>query len=382
MGNPSHTVELADQAHALRQPLTPEPASLGLILTKAKKATTITSLADLPVGLKTPPMEARQEDRLPEGKGWRFEPKWDGFRCLVFRADTEVELRAKSGKSLSRFFPEVVAMTGSLPNQAFILDGELLAFTDGNASFDALQMRLHPADSRIRRLAVETPATFMAFDMLMKPDGPSLLKASLFERRERLEEFYGECGRIHGFDLTPYTHDAVRAQAWLEKAGGPMDGVIAKRLDGIYEPGERSMIKVKKLRTADCVVGGFRYLAGEPLVGSLLLGLYNEQGTLDHVGFTSAFSQLDRMKLTKRLEAMIEPPGFTGKAPGAPSRWSAGKSTAWLPLKPELVVEVQYDQVTAGRFRHGTKFLRWRPDKSPRQCVLAQLDRPHFSYGF
>ena len=317
-------------------------------------------------------MEARQVARLPIEPGWQFEPKWDGFRCLLFRAGNEAELAGKSGKSLARFFPEIVSLIGRLSPPSFALDGELIVAGNGAPSFDALQMRLHPAESRIRRLSQETPATVMLFDALAI-DGKTLLSSPLIERREALERFYKKNANEPLLRLSPFTRDTGVAHKWLEASGGAIDGVVAKRLDGLYEPGKRAMIKVKRLRTADCVVGGFRYLERERLVGSLLLGLYNERGELDHVGFTSAIAAPDRGELTKLLEELIEPPGFTGKAPGGPSRWATEKSSAWEPLRPVLVVEVQYDHITANRFRHGTKLIRWRPDKLPRQCTLEQL---------
>ena len=325
-----------------------------------------------PIDPATPPMEARQVDRLPSEPGWQFEPKWDGFRCLLFRAAKGAGLQGKSGKSLARFFPEIVSLVERMSPLDFALDGELVVAAGGAPSFDALQMRLHPAESRIRRLSQETPATVILFDALAI-GGRSLLGSPFIERREALEGFYKKNAHEPLLRLSPFTRDYAVACDWLLASGGPIDGVVAKRLDGLYEPGKRSMIKVKRLRTADCVVGGFRYLERERLVGSLLLGLYNERGELDHVGFTSAIAAEHRGALTKLLEDLIEPPGFTGKAPGGPSRWATEKSTDWEPLRPALVVEVQYDHITANRFRHGTKLIRWRPDKSPRQCTFDQL---------
>jgi ATP-dependent DNA ligase len=322
------------------------------------------------------PMEARLVEALPEDTGWQFEPKWDGFRCLAFRSGDSVALRAKSGKPLARYFPEVAALVAALPGDRFVLDGELAIPLGGTLSFDALQMRLHPAESRVRKLSRETPAIFILFDMLLASGGESLMGAPLIERRAALERFYAgaeEGGAM--LRLSPYTRDRAEAERWLERAGGALDGVIAKRLDGPYLPGERAMLKVKRRRTADCVVGGFRYGTGSRQVGSLLLGLYNEAGKLDHVGFTSTISNAERPALTRRLEALREAPGFTGDAPGGPSRWSTERTGAWEPLRPELVVEVRYDHVTGDRFRHGTKLLRWRPDKAPRQCTFEQLKR-------
>jgi ATP-dependent DNA ligase len=321
------------------------------------------------------PMEAKLVLRLPNEPGLQFEPKWDGFRCLAFRDGDEVELRAKSGKPLARYFPEIVDQLLKLAPTRFILDGELVIPTGDSLSFDALQMRLHPAESRIRKLARETPAIFILFDMLMAPDGRWLLDTPLVERRAALEAFFTSLGDTSLLRLSPFTRKREEAASWLAKAGGALDGVVVKPLDGIYEPGKRTMLKIKRMRTADCVVGGFRYATDSNLVGSLLLGLYNDQGKLDHVGFTAAIPQARRKALTKRLEAMIEPPGFSGNAPGGPSRWSTERSAEWQPLRPELVVEVRYDHVTGDRFRHGTKLVRWRPDKAPEQCTFEQLEQ-------
>jgi ATP-dependent DNA ligase len=339
-----------------------------------KRKTAVKAGRDAPAAtltLDTPPMEATLEDALPEGD-WQFEPKWDGFRCLAFRSGGEVDLRAKSGKPLGRYFPEVVEALRALPVENFVIDGELTIRTPDGLSFGALQMRLHPAESRIRKLAAETPATFILFDILAV-GGELLMDHPLAERRRRLEAFHEQAGAPNMLKLSPFTRSRGEAQDWLKKAGGAIDGVVAKPLDAPYQPGERAMIKVKCLRTADCVVGGFRYGTGSDEVGSLLLGLYNDEGRLDHVGFTSTISRADRPALTMRLEALIEPPGFTGNAPGGPSRWSTERSAEWKPLRPELVLEVRFDHVTDGRFRHGTKLIRWRPDKSPSQCTYEQI---------
>jgi ATP-dependent DNA ligase len=323
--------------------------------------------------LETAPMEAKAADALPDNSGqWQYEPKWDGFRCLAFKAGDEVDLRAKSGKPLGRYFPEVVAMLRDLKSQEFVVDGEIVIEVDGSPSFDALQMRLHPAESRIRKLSVETPARLMLFDMLASAD-TSLMDQPLSARRQALEAFVKSAGNID-IKLSRCTQDLATATKWLGNSGqGATDGVVAKLLDDEYRPGERAMVKVKRLRTADCVVGGFRYLANSREVGSLLLGLYNDKGRLDHVGFTSTIAQENRSKLTRQLEALRAPPGFTGKAPGGPSRWSTERSGKWEPLRPDLVAEVRFDHVTGDRFRHGTKFLRWRPDKHPKQCTFEQI---------
>jgi ATP-dependent DNA ligase len=320
------------------------------------------------------PMEARLVESLPAGPDWAYEPKWDGFRCLAFRDGDEVALVSKSGKPLGRYFPEVVAMLRSLPEERFALDGELTIATDDSLSFAALQMRLHPAESRIRKLAAATPAQLILFDCLAL--GRRDLAALPFAgRREALEAFYART-RTERLLLSPLSRDSSEAEAWLARAGTALDGVVAKRLDLAYRPGERAMAKVKQHRTADCVVGGFRYAGNSrKAVGSLLLGLYDDQGKLDHVGFTSSFDAEEKSALVARLEPLIEPPGFTGDAPGGQSRWATERSTEWQPLRPELVVEVRYDQVTGCRFRHGTTFVRWRPDKAPHQCRMDQLAR-------
>jgi ATP-dependent DNA ligase len=320
------------------------------------------------------PMEAKLAAALPDGPGWHYEPKWDGFRFLAFRVGDTVDLRSKSGKSLGRFFPEVIARLVGIASDRFVIDGELIIPLGGQLAFDALQARLHPAESRIRKLAAETPAECMLFDMLVDTDGAVLAQRPLSERRSALERFHAGQGGS-GLLLSPCTSDRAQAAAWLATAGGALDGVIAKRADAPYAPGERAMVKVKQHRTADCVVGGFRYATGSRQVGSLLLGLYNHAGRLDHVGFTSAIADADRDALTEKLEAVAGGEGFTGKAPGGPSRWSTERSAEWQPLHPELVVEVGYDQVTADRFRHGTSLIRWRPDKAPQQCRMDQLAR-------
>src|SRR5688572_20671282 len=257
------------------------------------------------------PMEAKLVDELPGGDGWRYEPKWDGFRCLVFRDGDAIELRSKSGKPLGRYFPEMVATVAAMKADRFVLDGELIVPIGDILSFDALQMRLHPAESRIRRLAAETPAQLMLFDCLAAAAGESLLERPLVRRRERLEALHGR-EDAPSLKLSAYTEDRALAQSWLDSAGGALDGVVAKRKDASYAPGERAMLKIKCLRSADCVVGGFRYATGSREVGSLLLGLYNEADKLDHVGFTSSIPVKERPALTKRLEALIAPPGFTG----------------------------------------------------------------------
>jgi ATP-dependent DNA ligase len=330
----------------------------------------------LPIALSTAPMEAKLVNALPADVGWQFEPKWDGFRCLAFRNDASVELRAKSGKSLSRFFPEVVAQLRALPVKRFALDGELAIPIDNSLSFASLQMRLHPAASRIHKLSIQTPAIYVLFDCLVDAQNRRMTEKTLVERREALESFFLSLKSPGLLRLSPYTRVRGEAERWLDTVGSALDGIVAKRIDEPYMSGERAMQKIKRLRTADCVVGGFRYATNSREVGSLLLGLYNDEGQLDHVGFTSSIEKAERKALTKKLESLIAEPGFTGDAPGAPSRWSTERSTQWEPLKPKLIAEVQYDHVSRNRFRHGTKFLRWRPDKKPKQCTFEQLAAP------
>ena len=317
------------------------------------------------------PMEALLAAELPEGSGWQFEPKWDGFRCLARREGDAVTLASKSGKPLGRYFPDVVEMLGRLEAKQFLLDGELVIPVGDALSFEALQLRLHPAESRVLRLVSEHPAELMLFDALELCDR-DLTGEPLWRRREALEKFFAR-NEVPGLNLSPATLERKTAEQWLERSGGALDGVIAKLSDLEYRSGERAMVKVKQQRTADCVVGGFRYAEKMKIVGSLLLGLYDEEGRLDHVGFTSAIPAKERPPLTKDLEELIEPPGFTGSAPGGPSRWNTARSKAWEPLKPVLVLEVRYDQITGRRFRHGAGFVRWRPDKDPGQCTFEQL---------
>ena len=330
-------------------------------------------LVALGIPLDLEPMEAKLVSELPKDAGWQYEPKWDGFRCLAFRAGGQVEIKAKSGKLLSRFFPEVLEHLRALAAKTFVLDGELVIPVKGGLSFDALQMRLHPAESRINRLSIETPATFIVFDCLLRKPRQLLLSKPFEQRRTALEGFFEGIGKKSGLSLTPSTRELRKAKKWLSDRQVSVDGVVAKRLELPYQPGERAMLKIKNLRTADCVVGGFRYETGRKLVGSLLLGLYDDEGLLHHVGFTSALANSEKPALTKRLKKLVAPPGFTGEAPGGPSRWSTARSAEWQPLRPTLVVEVRYDHITGNRFRHGTGLVRWRPDKVPEQCTFEQL---------
>lgn len=317
-------------------------------------------------------MEAKLVDELPAGPGWQYEPKWDGFRAMIYREGEAVDMLSKSGKPLGRYFPEIVALIASIPEEHFVLDGEIILPVADMLSFDALQARLHPAQSRIDRLSKETPAQLMLFDCL-SVGAADLGKLPLSARRKALEAFHARNTRADLL-LSPCSDDITDAHSWLAASGGALDGVVAKRLDDPYRGGERAMLKVKRHRSADCVVGGFRRVKEGRDVASLLLGLYDDRGMLNHVGFTSGIAVADRTALTAKLEPLIEAPGFTGKAPGGPSRWNDGRESAWEPLRPELVVEVLYDQVTGDRFRHGTRIMRWRPDKAPQACTMDQLE--------
>ncbi len=320
------------------------------------------------------PMEALSVDEVPIGPEWQYEPKWDGFRCLVFRDGSSIELQSKSGKPLTRYFPDVVEAVKALGARHFVLDGEIVV-PDGKVfSFDALLQRIHPAASRIKKLSQETPALLIVFDLLADADGV-LAGEVLPTRRKRLEAFarkyFSKSNRVR---LSPATIKLADARKWLSRVGATLDGIIAKRRDVPYSSGDRhGMQKIKNHRSADCVVGGFRYNEGKPVVGSLLLGLYDGAGLLTHVGFTSNIPREDKPALTKKLEKLIGPPGFTGAAPGGPSRWSTARSAEWQPLKPKLVVEVRYDHFSGDRFRHGTSLMRFRPDKAPKQCTMDQV---------
>ena len=324
-------------------------------------------------------MEAELASAPPVGPEWLYEPKWDGFRCLAFRDGDEVDLRSKAGKPLARYFPDVVAAVAAVPATHFVLDGEIVIPVGGQLSFDELLLRVHPAASRVRKLAADHPALYVAFDLLVDGRGRDLTGKALADRRAALEAFAAryldeEAGTLR---LSPETDDVAEARAWLRGGRQGLDGVVAKRKDQPYLPGQRAMIKVKRLRTADCVVGGFRWAKGGEgkQVGSLLLGLYGDDGLLHHVGFTGSMPAAVRRQAGDRLLPLRGPPGFTGRAPGGPSRWRREGSGEWEPLRPEVVVEVQYDHFSGGRFRHGTRFLRWRPDKDPLACKLTQVRR-------
>ena len=312
----------------------------------------------LPLSPPIPPQLARSRKELPDGDGWSYEPKWDGFRAIAFLDGDDLYLQSRSGKPLRRYFPEL-----TLPAGRMVLDGELVILDgEGHPDFDALQQRIHPAVSRIERLAEETPVRFMAFDLLAR-DEQTLLEEPFEQRRAALDGLSGD-----GLELTPTAATAADAEAWLHGA----EGVIAKRLDAPYRPGERQgMVKVKRVRTIDCVVVGWRPGKEEGTVGSLILGLYDEGGEMRVVGHTSGFPAREKRALVERLA-----PYETGeRGSGDPSRWTVGRELEWVALRPELVVEITFDHASSGRIRHGTKLLRWREDKAPRDCLFEQLER-------
>jgi ATP-dependent DNA ligase len=328
--------------------------------------------------LKPPiePMEAVQVDAIPQEDNWQYEPKWDGFRCLIFRSERNVYLQSKAGQPLGRYFPEIVHAAKSLKPRWWVLDGELAVPVGASFSFDHLLQRIHPAASRVAKLSQTTPAIYIAFDLLMITNEKALLDAPLSERRSRLEAFSNNFQNSDTFNLSPVSLEMKQVRAWFKDIGNTLDGVVCKKRDSGYVNGvSPAFQKVKNYRSIDCVVGGFRYTTDGKGVGSLLLGLYDDGGKLNHVGFTSGIRADERKPLAKRLEKLIKPPGFDGDAPGGKSRWAPAGSREWKPLRPELVVEVCYDHFTGGRFRHGTRLLRWRPDKAPQQCRYSQLPK-------
>jgi len=329
---------------------------------------------DLPLKPPFPPMEAKRVDKIPTGDGWLFEPKWDGFRAVVFRDGDEVAIQSKAGQPLGRYFPELVEAFRSVKAKQFILDGEIVVPVEGHLSFDDLLLRIHPAESRIRKLAESAPAHYYSFDVLFAK-GKTLNERPIEKRREQLDAFFATVDHplLH---LSPATSDRKLAGDWFNKFGAlGLDGVMAKRLGEPYHSGDREgMVKVKHLKTADCVVGGFRYGEGTKSVGSLLLGLYDDEGRLVYIGHTSSIRKEDRSALTKQLESLRGENAFEVRVPGGPSRWASERSGEWEALRPELVCEVEYDYFSQGRFRHGSKFLRWRPEKRPEQCTMEQVD--------
>jgi ATP-dependent DNA ligase len=345
----------------------------------------------LPFAPPVAPMLSAAADALPGGDGWQFEPKWDGFRTLVFRDGAEILLQSRDEKPMNRYFPELIEpLAAALPDRA-VVDGEIVIVGAHGLDFEALLLRIHPAASRVKLLAAQSPASFVAWDLLALGD-EDLREAPLEVRRERLERVLR--GDTPSVRLSPATRDRALAEDWFRRfEGAGLDGVMAKRLDAPYRPGERTMIKVKHERTADCVVAGFRWHKKGPgtMIGSLLLGLYDDEHTLHHVGVAAAFSNEVRKQLVTELaplrtnaldghpwrdwaEAEAEASAAGQRMPGAPSRWNRGKDLSWEPLRPERVCEVAYDHMQGTRFRHAAQFLRWRPDKRPEDCRYDQLE--------
>ncbi|HUY74448.1 MAG TPA: ATP-dependent DNA ligase [Candidatus Dormibacteraeota bacterium] len=332
----------------------------------------------LPLPLDMEPMLSAAADGIPKADGWEYEPKWDGFRTLVFRDGEEVALMSRGGRPMTRYFPEVLPAFRKLSQARLVLDGELVVVGDKGLDFGALQQRVHPAESRVKMLAEATPAWFVAFDLLAEGDA-DLRKEPLGERRKRLEKLLK--GVKQPIFLTPYTRDPDRAQEWFERfEGAGLDGVMAKSWSGAYVPGKRLWVKIKHHRTCDCVVIGWRKTGDGTSLGSLLLGLYDSKGTMHYVGHTSSFNAAERKELMARLKPLQtdipqeEWRANPGRMPGGMSRWSRGKDTEWVAVRPELVGEVSYDKLEGGeRFRHATGFLRWRNDKRPKQCGFDQI---------
>ncbi|MFN2465897.1 MAG: ATP-dependent DNA ligase [Candidatus Dormibacteria bacterium] len=324
------------------------------------------------------PMLSKGKDDIPRGDGWVYEPKWDGFRVIAFLTPGEDPyLCSRSGQPLQRYFPELLPFLREALPADCVVDGEIIIATERGLDFDLLQLRLHPAASRVNRLAAETPASVVLFDMLAEGNR-DLRGEPLSARRAALARALRPHASVH---LTPQTTDPDEAAAWFERyEGAGCDGVVAKTVDQAYLSGKRTMIKIKHARTVDCVVGGYRESRDASVgtgVGSLLLGLYNDEGVFHFVGHTASFTAEQRRELREMLQPLVEPSGFgEGRTPGGPSRWSAGKDLDWVQVRPELVCEVSFEKLQSGRFRHASRFLRWRPDKAPRECDFAQLEPP------
>ena len=333
----------------------------------------------LPISPPIAPMLSKGRDEIPRGAGWVYEPKWDGFRVVAFLSpDSDPYLCSRNGQPLQRYFPELLpALQAALPAQC-VVDGEIIIATDRGLDFDLLQMRLHPAASRVEKLSRETPASVVLFDMLV--DGERDIQGEpLSARRAALSAALREHPQVR---LTPQTADPDEAESWFQRyEGAGCDGVVAKQMDQVYAPGKRTMIKIKHARTCDCVVGGYRTskddAVGADGIGSLLLGLYDDAGVFHFVGHTSSFSAEARREVFQKLQPLVEDSGFgEGRTPGGPSRWSGGKDLSWTSVRPELVCEVAFERLQGQRFRHASRFLRWRSDKDPVTCDFAQLEPP------
>jgi len=334
----------------------------------------------LPIPIDMEPMlSAPADGGIPKGDTWEYEPKWDGFRTLVFRDGDEVELISRGARPMTRYFPELLPAFRGLREKQVVLDGEIVVVAENGLDFGALQQRIHPADSRVQMLSKATPAWFVAFDLLAE-GSTDLRKLPLGERRKRLERLLKSVKQP--IFLTPYTRERKTAESWFKRfEGAGLDGVMAKSWDGAYVPGKRLWVKIKHQRTADCVVIGWRKSNDGASLGSLLLGLYDKKGTMHYVGHTSSFNAAERKELIAKLKPLqteipeSEWKANPGRMPGGVSRWSRGKEAEWVAVKPELVCEVAYDKLEAGeRFRHATRFLRWRTDKPPRKCGFDQIE--------
>jgi ATP-dependent DNA ligase len=339
----------------------------------------------LPFGPPIEPMLAKLAREIPRGEGWLYEPKWDGFRAIVFRDGDDLDIQSRDRRPLNRYFPELIPLLSDALPKACIVDGEIVITRDHGLDFDALQLRIHPAASRVAMLSEQTPASFFAFDLLAV-GSTDLRRVALATRRRRLERALGPAPPSRSVRaglkkpgskvvVTPQTADPKTASRWLtDFAGLGLDGVVAKRPDLLYLPGDRAMVKVKLQRTVDCVIGGYRLSKSGDGVGSLLLGLYDDSGALHYVGHTSSFKADERRRLLKELRPLEGGRSFgDGRAPGGPSRWTGGRDTSWVPLEPVLVCEVSFDRMQGDRFRHAATFLRWRTDKRPEECTFDQV---------
>jgi ATP-dependent DNA ligase len=324
-------------------------------------------------------MLAKGKDDIPRGQDWLYEPKWDGFRAIIFVDGDDTYICSRNGQPLQRYFPELLPIIASALPSPCIVDGEIIIAGERGLDFDALQMRIHPAESRVKKLAAEIPASLVVFDLLA--DGEKDLRQEPFTRRRAaLARLLKPQKRVH---LTPQTADPEEAESWFVRyEGAGCDGVVAKLADQVYEPGKRTMVKIKHARTVDCVVGGYRDYAAGPGVGSLLLGLYDDKGVFHHVGHTASFSAAERVAVLKKLEPLVGGDSFgEGRTPGSPSRWTGAKDLAWVQVRPELVCEVSFEKLQGDRFRHAARFLHWRTDKDPADCDFAQLEPPE-SFAF
>jgi ATP-dependent DNA ligase len=330
----------------------------------------------LPLKPPIAPMLAKSAANIPRGEGWQYEPKWDGFRAIVF-VDDDVYICSRNGQPLLRYFPELEAPLKKALPKGSVVDGEIVIAGENGLDFDALQLRIHPAASRVKMLSEEMPSSYVAFDTLAA-GGRDITAKPFSGRRAALLKLLK---REPSVRATPQTEDPDEAESWFEKyEGAGCDGVVAKRADGTYRPGQRVLVKIKHLRTVDCVVGGYRPYAAGPGVGSLLLGLYDDEGVFHHVGHTSSFNAAERKEVLAKLKP-LETDGAggsfgAGRTPGSPSRWAGAKNLDWTPVRPELVCEVNFEKMQSGRFRHAARFLHWRTDKDPGDCTFDQLEAP------